>query len=389
MLRAAAVGAAFAFAGMPALSAEEASPGQAADEVVLPAISVVPVERRVLRDRILASGTIAPVEYVSVQPQIEGQAIETLHVVAADEVLARLSTRDLELQKSQLVASRASAVASIAQAEAQVIDATANADEARRVWDRTEKLRAQGSATQAASDQAEAAATSARARVRLAEHALTAAKAQLDLVDAQIRDIDLRLGWAEIKAPFPGVIIERNARVGAIASGAGAPLFVIMRDGALELRADVAEQDVIRLAPGQSVSLRAIGMSDRMTGKVRLVEPVVAEASRLGKVRVSLDGSGNVMSGQFAEAEILVAERETLSLPVTAVSTGADGASVLRVGADGTVERIPVKTGIRDGALIEIVDGIGEGDLVVARAGAFVRPGERVRPIPAEAASTN
>jgi HlyD family secretion protein len=72
-----------------------------------------------------------------------------------------------------------------------------------------------------------------------------------------------------------------------------------------------------------------------------------------------------------------VAERAGNVVPVTAVA--ADG-SVLRV-ADGVVERVAVTAGIRDGALLEIREGLGEGDLLVARAGAFVREGDRINPV--------
>jgi HlyD family secretion protein len=98
-------------------------------------------------------------------------------------------------------------------------------------------------------------------------------------------------------------------------------------------------------------------------------------------VRISVEDSTLVRDGMFAEAEILIAERTALAAPVTAIA--ADG-SALRV-ADGVVERVRVVTGIRDGAMVEIREGLALGDLLVARAGAFVRPGDRINPIPADA----
>ena len=112
----------------------------------LPAITVSAVQARPLRDIVLTSGLIAPIETVQVAPLIEGQPIEALLAdvgdhVTAGQVLARLSTSTLELQKAQLEASFASAKAQIAQGEAQLIAATANAEETRRVADRTATLR--------------------------------------------------------------------------------------------------------------------------------------------------------------------------------------------------------------------------------------------------------
>lgn len=350
-----------------------------------PAITVSELRLEVLSDRVLASGLIGPVERISVQPQIEGQAIEAIEaevgdLVAAGQVMARLSRSALELRKSQFVAQLAATEAAIAQADAQLVEAEAAAAEAARVRDRTLALREQGTAPQAAADQANAAATSAGARVTVARQGREAAKAQLALARAQIADVELQLARTDVAAPVAGEVVERNATIGAIASAGGKPLFVIVRDGLLELRADVAEQDVLRLAAGQTASLRLVGLTDRLEGTVRLVEPTVDAASRLGAVRIAIETPERVRSGMFAEAEILIVRRETLALPVSAVGNAGGVETVLRV-RDGRAERVQVVTGIRDGGLVEIVSGLESGDLVVSRAGAFVAAGDRITPV--------
>jgi HlyD family secretion protein len=117
------------------------------------------------------------------------------------------------------------------------------------------------------------------------------------------------------------------------------------------------------------------------------VEPTIDTLTRLGRARVEVDAPEALRSGMFVEAEILVVEREGLAVPVAAVGSDATGATVMRV-KDGLVERVSVKTGIRDGSLIEIVEGLNAGDLVVAKAGAFVRAGDRINPVP-DLAGTN
>lgn len=367
------------------LAAQDTPPAEVA--IVLPAITVTTVAEATLRDRVVASGTFRPSEVAYVQPQIEGQAVEEVLAdvgdrVVAGQVLARLSQSALELQRSQLLASRAAALAAIAQAGAQVAEASAARDEALRSATRTRALREQGSAAQAALDQAEAGLATAEARVLAATEARASAEAQIGLIDAQIANVDLNLGRTGIAAPVAGVISSRNAQVGAIASaGGGTPMFTIIRNGALELHADVTEADLLRIVPGQSATLRALGQPLPVTGTVRLVEPSVDPATRLGRIRVAVDDSTLVRDGMFAEVEVTIAERTALAAPVTAIA--ADG-SALRV-TDGLVERAPVVTGIRDGALVEIREGLAAGDQLVARAGAFVRPGDRINPIPADA----
>ncbi|NEX46431.1 efflux RND transporter periplasmic adaptor subunit [Rhodobacter sp. ETT8] len=359
----------------------------AAAEMVAPAITVSEVGKRVLRDRVIASGLIAAIENVQVAPLIEGQPIETLlvdvgDVVEAGQVLAVLSKTTLELQKSQLTASLASARATVAQAEAQMLEARSAADEAQRVSQRTSALRQQGTASQAAADTAQSNAISATARVTVAVQSLEAARAQVALVEAQIANVDLQLSRTEVKAPVSGEIIARNARVGAIASAAGEPMFTIIRDNALEVLADVAEADVMRLAPGQTANLRLVGASAPLKGTLRLVEPTIGTQSRLGRARIAVDDETGVRAGMYVEAEIMVAEHEVIAIPVTAVGSGVDGTSVMKVAGD-SVQRVVVQTGIRDGGWVEVLTGLAEGDVVVTKAGAFVRDGDRINPIPA------
>ncbi|WP_198402332.1 efflux RND transporter periplasmic adaptor subunit [Rhodobacter sp. CZR27] len=370
-----------------ALSAQEVAPPQPQHQA-LPAITVSTVGERVMRDRVIASGLVGAVELVQVQPLIEGQPIETLEAevgdyVAEGEVLARLSLSTLELQKSQFTAALASARATIAQAEAQVLEAQASSDEAQRVSQRTAQLRQQGAASQAAADTAQAGAISANARVMVARQTLAAARAQVLLAEAQLANIELQRERTNVVAPVAGEIVERNAKIGAIAAAQGEPMFTLLRDAALELFADVPEQDLIRLKPGQTVLIRTLGADEPLIGSVRLVEPAIDTETRLGRARIAIERMERVRSGMFAEAEILIAERRTLAVPITAVGSGPEGSTVMRV-SEGKVERRRVLTGIRDDGMVEIVEGLAPGDLVVTKAAAFVRPGDRINPVPAE-----
>ncbi len=366
---------------------ETASPAPAV-EITLPAISVTTAKTEKLQAQVLASGMVEAVELVQVQPLIEGQPIETLDAdvgdkVRAGQVLATLSLSTLELQKSQFAASLAAARASIAQAEAQVLEVKASAAEAQRVNERTQALTKNGTSSQAAADTAQSNAVGANARVAVATQTLEAARAQVALVDAQIANVELQLSRTKVVAPVDGEIVSRNAQLGAIASASGPTMFVIIRDNALELRADVAEGDLLSLAPGQPVTLSAVGAAAPLAGKVRLVEPSVDPATRMGRVRISVNDPEALRTGMFVDATILVAEHDSVAIPLTAIGSSPDGATVMRV-TDGTVEQVVVTTGIRDNGMIEIVTGLSDGDTVVLKAGAFVRNGDKINPVSAD-----
>lgn len=372
-----------ALSGLPAPALAEGDATAAQD--ILPAITVSTVAKQDLRDIIIASGLVSPVEQVNVAPLIEGQQIEELLAdvgdkVTAGQVLARLSRSSLELQKSQLNASLAAARATIAQAEAQMTQAKSSADEAQRSNERTIALKTAGNASQAAADKANAAAISATAQLSVAAQSLEAAKANLALVEAQIENVDLQLSRTEVTAPFAGEITDRNTTLGGIASASGQPMFVLMRDSALELRADIAEGDLLRVMAGQSATLALSSGGAPLSGSVRLVEPTIDSVTRLGRIRIAFSDSTQVRAGMFVEATILVNERVGLAVPVTALGSFEGEPSVMVID-QGTAKRQTVKIGIRDGGWVEVIDGLSEGQTVVTKAGSFVRDGDRINPI--------
>lgn len=357
----------------------------------LPAIVVTAAEQRSLVDRVIATGTIQAVEEVYVTPLVEGLSIRTLEAdvgdrVAADGTLATLNDDALLLQKSQTEASLAKARAGLEQIKAQLVEAKANADEAVRARDRAQRLVKSGSQSQAGADQAIAAADAALARVNSAEQAVAVAEADINVAQSQIDDIDLRLARTAVKSPVAGVVSARTAKIGAIASGSASPLFTVIRDGAIELKADVSEDTILKLKPGLKAKVSLAGGAATLTGTIRLVEPTLDPQSRLGRVYIRFDEPERARAGMFASADIVVEEKQGIVLPLSAITT-ADGKTVARKVENGVVRLVPVETGIQDGQGIEIVRGLAAGDEVVAKAGAYVRDGDRINPVKGEQAS--
>ncbi|SIQ32115.1 HlyD family secretion protein [Rhizobium sp. RU20A] len=382
-----------AAAPLQALAQDTATPAaetsaQPSAEQALPAIVVSAVTSRKMTDRVLTSGTIRAIEEVFVAPLVEGLSIRSLQAdvgdtVAADQVLATLNDDQLVLQKSQLEATLAKAEAGLAQYQAALAEAQANAEEAVRTRDRNAALVKNGIVSTAIADQTRAAATAALARVNSAEQAIAVSKADIKVAETQISDIDLRLARTAVKAPVAGVISARTAKVGAIASGAGQPLFTLIRDNAIELVADLSETDIQKIKVGQPATVTVAGGTTAIEGKVRLVSPTVDPVTRLGAVHIVVSGDQGARAGMYASAEIVIREEEGLALPLSAITSGRDG-SFARAVENGVVKQVKIETGIQDGGFIEIVSGLKAGDLVVAKAGAFVRDGDKIKPIRSE-----
>nr|WP_233123485.1 efflux RND transporter periplasmic adaptor subunit [Agrobacterium vaccinii] len=365
----------------------------AADRKNLPSIVVSKAATRDLVDRVIATGTIRPVDEIYVQPLVDGLSVDKLNVdigdrVEAGAVLAELSKDSLLLQKSQLQANRAKAEAGVAQNKAQVIEAQANYDDAVRQRDRADRLGKSGSGSVSQVEQTAAAADVANARLQASRQAVTVGEADIKVVDAQIEDIDLKLARTSVKTPVAGVVSAKNARVGAIASGSGNPLFTVIKDNAIELVADLSETDIQQVKIGQRAIITVAGGRNRIEGKVRIVSPTVDATTRLGTVHIVLPTDSPARAGMYGSAEVVIASANALALPLSAVTSGRDGSTTRRV-EDGVVKQVPVEIGIQDGGFVEIRSGISVGDVVVEKAGAFVRDGDKINPVPADAAASN
>ena len=210
-----------------------------------------------------------------------------------------------------------------------------------------------------------------------AQSALTAAQFDIANLDAQRREVEVRIGRTEIKAPRAGLVSRRSARLGAVASGSGEPLFRLIAGGEVELEAEVADLSLPRVSAGLPVSVLPAGFTEPLMGKVRLVSPEVDRTTRLGKVRISLPAGKPLPVGAFARGVVELGRHTGVSVPQSAIAFGKAGASV-QVLVQGQVRTRLVRLGLVGDGHIEIKSGLAEGEQVVARAGSFLRDGDRV-----------
>lgn len=365
------------------VSAQTSAPAAAASG---PAITVTTAKQGEIVRSLIVSGSMVARDEVLVTPEVDGLVIVELLAeegdrVAAGRVLVRLSRATLDVQKAQNDAQIARAEAAIAQARAQIVEAQANREQAANAFERTKALRGSGNASLEMFDQRAAAYQSAQARSNAAEQTLAIAQAELALARAQGREIEVRLARTEIKAPAAGIVSKRNARIGALAAMASSePLFRLIADGAVELQAEVAEVELPNLKIGQPVLVTPAGASEPLKGTVRLISPEVDRASRLGRVRVALDGNPLVAIGSFARGVVETGRKTAVTLPLSAITYTRAGATVQSV-KDGRIATKQVVLGHAGDGRVEIASGLSEGETVVTRAGTFVRDGDAITPI--------
>jgi HlyD family secretion protein len=300
--------------------------------------------------------------------------------VEQGQVLARLDGTMLRIQLAQNTSTIAKAEASIAQVKASIAEAQAAEAEAADALKRTQTLGATGTTSPVQLLARETQAKVTAARTTAAEENLRIAKAEEALAEAQRSEIDLKIARTELKAPAAGTISQRAARLGAVAGIVSEPLFRLVRNSEIEFDAEVPETVLPQIEPGQEVEVWLSGVSEAIGGHVRLVDPTVDKTSRLGRVAVALSRHPAMRAGIFARGNITLGRRQAVTVPLSAVVFGKDGAYV-QLATNNVVELRNVETGFKRGSRVEIVAGLIEGQEVVVRAAAFTRPGERIMPV--------
>jgi HlyD family secretion protein len=354
-----------------------------------PAVSVAKVAPADFTETVAVSGSLVPRDEILVAPEVEGFRVLELKVdegdrVSKGDVLATLVQESLDAQMAQSDASIARANAAISKARSQIVEAAARLKEAQSSLARAEPLKKSGYLADATYDQREAAAKTDEAQLRAAEDGLKFAEAEKGQVEAQRRELVWRRDNTKVTAPADGVVSRRTARVGGMASMvAGEPMFRVIARGEVELDAEVIETDLAKVTAGKTARITVAGVGE-VAGKVRLVSPEVDKMTRLGRVRIFLGDDPNLRIGGFARGTIDTANDRGLAVRSSAVVFDTDGTFV-QVVSDGRVNRRAIETGLVAGGLIEVKKGLAEGDIVVAKAGTFLRDGDTVRAVTPDA----
>ena len=186
-------------------------------------------------------------------------------------------------------------------------------------------------------------------------------------------------GSVQVQAPIAGTISNSTAVVGALASGKGEALFSIIARGEFDLVGMVPTRDIAKLQVNQPARIKIIGAGE-VDGKVRRLAPTVEPNSQLGQVFLGITTNRKLLVNASGRATIKTGQSCGVSVPLTAILYSTAG-TVVQVVKRDRVETRRVETGLMSAGQVEIREGIQEGDIVVARAGALLREGDPVRPV--------
>ena len=254
----------------------------------------------------------------------------------------------------------------VAQMAAQVDSARANAALAQSNYERAVALQGRGFVSKAEIDSKKATRDAAYAQVRVAQAQLSSMRAELNRLN--------------VVAPASGLILARSVEVGQVV-GAGSPsLFRLAEGGQMEMRAQLAQQDLALVHVGIPASVTPVGSGRTLSGQVWQVAPVIDPESRLGDVRIAVPYDPSMRPGGFAEAKITAGTTIAPMLPQSAVLSDDRGNYVYIINAKNEVERRNITIGTVNDTGVSIASGISGNEAVVLSAGPFLNPGQKVNP---------
>jgi HlyD family secretion protein len=382
-----------------------------------PVVSVETASAEVqsITDLVTAEGVLYPIHQASISPKITAP-VRRFYVQRGDkvhrgELLAVLENKDLAAAVmsaqggyDQAQATYASTTASGLPEEIQtsnlnVVNTKATLAAQQKVYDSENKLYQQGAIARKQLDATEVALTAAQSAYETAEKHLQnlqaagvlqqkkAAQGQLETAHGQYLGATAQMGYTEIRSPIDGAVADRAVYPGDIAP-AGTPLLIVMDTSKVVVRLHIPQQQAELLQVGQAATLRVPGLDKDVPAKVTVLSPALDPNSTTEEVWVQADNpKGELKPGTTADVSITAKTiANALVIPAVAILTGANGqTSVMVVKSDSRAYSQNVRTGIKQGVMIQVLSGLQPGDQVIV-SGQYGLPDKtKVKAAPASA----
>lgn len=304
-------------------------------------IETVLVERRALEEKVQLDGVIEAVQQSTVSAQTSGRVIALPYDVD-DSVPAGALIVQLEDNEQQ---------ARLQQAQAALAEAEASLADARQQFSRSRSLHERRLIADQALDQARNQLSASEARLAGAQAAVTEARKQQD--------------YTRVTAPYGGILTERHVELGESVNP-GQPLLSGLSLEQLRVAVDLPQQyaSIAREARMARVTLPDGDMLP--TGKMTFY-PYADPTSHSFRLRMTLDEpDARLFPGMLVKVSIPVATREALWIPVTSLLHRSELRAVFVLDDSDNPRLRQVRTGVRNGGLVEILAGLSEGERIVA-----------------------
>jgi len=378
-------------------------------------VQVVPVKKATIEQTVTSEAILFPLAQSAIVPKISAP-VKAFYVnrgskVHEGQLLAKLENRDLaaaaqdnqgaydQAQANYSIATASTLPEEIQKAQGDTQAAKLALEAEQKLYDSRQDLYKQGALPRKDLDQAAVTLAQARSQYEIAQHHLDAlmaggkqqelksAAGQLQSAKGKYLGAEAQLNYSEIRSPINGVVTDRPLYPGEMAA-AGTPLLTVMDTSSVVARAHIPQEQaallkvgdkatvIIPSAVSNGVSGKGPGEGDPIEGRVTVVSPALDPNSTTVEVWVQAKNpKGRLRPGTSTQISMLArAVPNALVIPAAAVLTAPEGSTYVMVaGSDNRAHQKTVKTGIRQGDQVQILDGLAEGDRVVA-SGAYGLP---------------
>jgi RND family efflux transporter MFP subunit len=341
-------------------------------------VTTAPAITRNLQRDVEVVGSFAADEEVVVSAQVAGE-LSRINVdfggyVSQGQVIATIDQRDAKLKVEQAEATLKQTFARLGMKEGEKFDPNQNADvrvaKSQLDWaklelDRSMKLIEKGDIPRSSYDEKMTNHNLAQARYQAALDSVSQQLAAVEQQKAALALAKKALTDTVVRSPISGAVKEKHASRGAYLTVNGR-IVTLVKINPLRLRADIPESSAAAVRIGQTINVAVDAVANRaFTGRVVRIGPSLDEKTRALTVEAEVANSGNLLRpGMFAKSRLITsANAPAIMVPLRAVAPAAGLSKVFVIENGKAIERI-VKTGLIDGDLIEIAEGVKEGEMV-------------------------
>ncbi len=296
--------------------------------------------------------------------------------VGAGDLLVLLDARDQETALRTAQAGLAEARDATTEVENAIRAAEANLELARATHRRMSNLFDKSSISRQEFDEVVTRLKMAEANHEMALSKRNQLQARIRQAEEGVRSAEIMTGYAEIRAPFAGVVIDKTAQPGNLAAP-GVPLLTLERRGDYRLEASVDESQLASIRPGAPVTVTLDALNRRIDARVSDVVPAVDPAARAFLVKIDLPAAPDLRSGLFGRATFAVGSRRVLTVPADAIRTRGQLQWVF-VTDQGTARLRMVTTGTERDGRREVLSGLAAGESIIYPVTADLSDGAKV-----------
>jgi RND family efflux transporter MFP subunit len=379
----------------------EAMKADSKREEVAPIVAVTKVGRKPMARYLTMSSELVPFQEIDVFAKVAGY-VTKLYVdygsrVKKGQLMATLEIPEMQALLEEDKASIKAAADQVTNAEHQIGSLEAQHKVLHLQYERLSQVvqTRPGLVAQQEVDDAQGKDLAAEAQVEGAKANLQLAQSQMAVAQSKLAHDQALYNYANITAPFSGVVTERYANLGTLmqagtnSSTQAMPLVKLSQEDKFRLVIPVPESYVRYIKIGDPVNVQVPSLNRTFPGKVARFSVDVTDTTRTMHTEVDVPNSqGALIAGVYAEATLTLDRKgDALVVPLQAINQASNQPSVLVINEAKQIETRPITTGIRDANDAEVLSGLKAGDEVVISDRSGLRAGETVSPKEIEAAT--